>query len=237
MRLIASDGFKSWPKPTGWVNDFATIMDQSEARSLESLLSELSQKTGDEVAVLTLPTIEGNDIDSSASEIYKSWGIGKKGNDTGVLILVAVQEHKVRIEVGYGLESILPDGKCGEIIRDKMVPYFKSGAYGQGLISGTVEVAKILAKEKGITLSDITTNSSHPSEIPKRPFVKILFQLLFLLFFIFLFARNPLLFLMFMGMSGGRGGSSYGGGFSGGGSSFGGFGGGSSGGGGASGSW
>ncbi len=231
--LLFSSGRAALPeKPLGMVSDFAEVIDPNMESQITGLIQEVEQKTSAEIAIVTVPALEEGDIETMAVELYRKWGIGKKGKDNGVLILMSVQDRAVRIEVGYGLEAILPDGKCGEIIREEMIPYFKEGQYGNGIAAGAINIAGIIAQNAGVTL----TGRSDVSNIParKRSLLGTILQLLFLAGLAFLFIKNPFLFLMFLGMGGGRGGYSGGGGFGGG---FGGFGGGLSGGGGASGRW
>ena len=218
---------KRYPRPTGFVDDFARAMSRQSIDQLETVLSDLERKTGAEVAVVTVETVEGAGIEQAAVDLFKEWGIGKRGQDNGALILCAVQDRKVRIEVGYGLEPILPDAKCGRIIREQMVPYFKAGDLSTGLVAGGLAVAQIIAEHAGVTLM---SGGVAPATLPVTTSrsEELWFLIFFVLFMLFLLSRG-----FFIGGTGGWGGDS-GGGFGGG---FGGFGGGGSGGGGASGGW
>jgi len=111
-----------WPGPRGHLSDFAGIVDAASADSIEALAAELREKTGAELAVVTLRDLGGAGIDEAAVDLFAQWGVGGKGRDDGVLVLLALEERRVRIEVGYGLEGILPDGLCGHIIRRVMGP-------------------------------------------------------------------------------------------------------------------
>ncbi|MDO8734782.1 MAG: TPM domain-containing protein, partial [Elusimicrobiota bacterium] len=174
----------------------------------------------------------GNDsIDDFSVKLFKEWGIGKKGKDNGVLLISSIEDRKVKIEVGYGLEGILPDGLCGEILDTYIVPYFKDGEYGKGMAAGVVAVASVIVKDAGVELTGGTVEVRQGGRVS---ILGMFFQFLFLIVMALVFIRHPFLFLLFLGMSGGRGRGSGGGGFSGG---FGGFGGGMSGGGGAGRSW
>ncbi len=222
-------------KPVGWVNDFAGVMDRQAAQRLERVLDELERRTGAEVAVVTVPTVADGDIEHAAVDLFHAWGIGKKQRDNGVLILCAVQDRRVRIEVGYGLEAILPDAKSGRIIREQMIPYFRSGDLSTGLVQGALAVAGAIAQDAKVALE--TTVPMAPSPPVEPGTLLVLGQFLPLLFFVLLL----LVLTRSLGRHGSRYGSWYGfgggyssGGFSGG---FGGFGGGASGGGGAGGSW
>ena len=182
---------------------------------------------------MTVKDLGGDTIENAAVTLFKEWGIGKKGKDNGILILVSINDRKAKIEVGYGLEGILPDGLCGEILRTYMLPEFKNGNYPSGLAKGAYAVALTIAKNRGVELTGAAVNmDTAPQNKPN--IARTIFNVLFLVFLFIIFIRHPFLFLLFMGMGGGRG-SGGGGGFGGGG--FGGFGGGMSGGGGASGSW
>jgi uncharacterized protein len=227
-----------WPKPTGYVNDLANVIPADQARSLESLLTEVEQKTGAQIAVVTVPKVDGADIDGAAVDLFKAWGIGKKGKDDGILILAAIQDHKARIEVGYGLEGVITDGQAGSILRNYVFPYFKKGDYGQGLSNGTNEVALIIAQSQGITLNGL------PNEFEEGPTISPgLLAIILLIVFVFIIFSVIARFLEGgyrggrYGGGGGWGGGGWSGGGWGGGGGFGGFGGGGSGGGGASGSW
>ncbi len=222
------------PRPQGWVNDYAGILDARLRMQLNQLLTRLEQRTGAEIGVLTVKSLEGRDIESYATDAYRSWGIGKKGKDNGALILVAVEDRQVRIETGYGLEGILPDGKCGEIIRESMIPNFKAGDYPRGLVAGILAVTRIVVESAGGTLEELGASAPAGRRAVRRGPLGGLLPFLLIIVLFPVMRRNPFLFfLLLSGMSGHRGGWS-GGGFGAGG---GGFGGGLSGGGGATGRW
>jgi uncharacterized protein len=230
----------AFPRPVGHINDFAQIIPPDTRTVLESLLRELKQKTTAEVVVVTIQDLGDAHIEGYAVDLFENWGIGQKDKDNGVLILVAVAQRKVRIEVGYGLEGILPDGLAGEIIRQRITPAFKSGDYGSGLLLGTLTVANIIAEDAGVELSGLRGVNRQQYTVRRRSRgLGGWGNLLFLLLLIILFIRHPRLFSLFLlgsMLGGGRRGGYWGsgGGFGGG---FGGFGGGMSGGGGATGGW
>ena len=122
---------QSWPAATGYVNDFAHVISADKAQAMESFLGELEKNTGAQVSVVTVPTVEGADIDGAAVDLFKAWGIGQKGKDNGILILASINDHKARIEVGYGLEGLITDGTAGDILRKEVFPEFKPGDYGR----------------------------------------------------------------------------------------------------------
>lgn len=238
--LIPQAGTAAFPQPTGFVNDYAGVIQAGTKSKLEGSLQALEKKTGVEIAVVTVQSLDERPIEDYAVDLYKTWGIGKKGNDEGALILVAPKDRKVRIEVGYGLEGALNDAQAGRIIRDIMIPFFKQGDFTRGIVAGTQAVAAIALKEKGYEPGDIGSAESYTSPAPAKKKggpLRAVLKIIAFLIMAYLFIRHPWLFLFFLASAGGRGGigrSSGGGGFSGG---FGGFGGGMSGGGGASGSW
>jgi uncharacterized protein len=235
--LLSFPGQDAWgagdfPRPTGPVNDFAGVIPQTEKQKMETLSMEVLQKTGTAVVVVTLPTVGDSDVAIYANELYQDWGIGKKGEDKGVLILLAAEERRIRIETGYGVEGILPDGLVGEILDRYTVPFLKKGQYGQGIYNAVAAVSTVIAKNANVDL----TGRVRVRQPPRRSVGRIgLFPLIFVIFILFAVFRRgrggwifPLLILSSMG---GRGG--FGGGFGGFGGGFGGFGGGMSGGGGA----
>lgn len=131
-------------KPQGWVSDFAGIMSDTIKSQVNDLSVEVKRSTGDEIAVVTVPSLEGMSVEEYAVGLFKKWGIGEKGKDNGVLFLVAPIEHKARIEVGYGLEPVITDGRAGEIIRVTVIPFFKAGDYDQGILQGSRQIAALL---------------------------------------------------------------------------------------------
>ena len=170
-------------------------------------------------------------------------GIGRKGEDRGVLLLVSLEDRLMRIEVGYGLEGIIPDGLAGEVRDRYMVPFFKEGKYGEGLYAGSLALASVIAKDAGVTLNQSGQVAPQPAQRTERRSAFNFFPLLIIILIIWTLTRGKgrrgglaalLLLSMLGGGRGGRGGGFGGGGFGGG---FGGFGGGMSGGGGASGGW
>ncbi len=220
---------------SGWVNDFAGIIDEGNKAKLTSLIGELNQKTSAEIAVVTLSSLEGEEISDFTLKLFTKWGIGKKGKDNGIMILTAVAERKVWITTGYGVEGVIPDSAAGEIIRSEMLPRFKSGDMGGGIYAGAYAIAMKIAAEQNVQLTgQYVPVQAASSGVAATPLQK-LFSLIFIIVMIIVFIRHPWLFLLLLstGRYGGGGGGFGGGG----GGGFGGFGGGSSGGGGAGGSW
>jgi uncharacterized protein len=135
------------PALRGRVNDYAQVMTADQTRSLESQLAKLEADTGHQVVVLTLPTLDGEDIEGFSIRVAEAWRIGKKGYDNGAILVVAVKDRKLRLEVGYGLEGILPDATAWRITSDYIVPHFRVGEYGAGIVSGITAVEKIIRNE------------------------------------------------------------------------------------------
>jgi len=228
---------RDFPRASGFVNDFAGIVSPGEKTSLNLFIGELERKTSAEIAIVTLTDIGEATIEEYAVDLFENWGIGKKDKDNGLLILLVAGIRKVRIEVGYGLEGIITDGLAGEIIRQKMVPYFQKGEFGKGLYYATATISHLIARESGVELSSMESLSRQEyqmtgaGEARRRILANLLFLILIFAFFGMRFFFFPLFFLRGGYWGGGSGG--FGGGMGG----FGGFGGGLSGGGGASGSW
>jgi uncharacterized protein len=226
-------------RPTDYVNDFAHVLDQTTITQLDNICQQLDQKAKAQVAVVTINTLDGADIEGYAVALYKQWGIGSKATDHGVLILLAVQDHKYRIEVGYGLEPILTDGKVGSIGREA-VPLLRQNDYNGAVSLMTSRVADVIAEDAGVQITGDRPQLPMQRVQPERGLSgkQLLILGVILLIVLMTPLRNVLFWILLSGMGGGgRGGYGGGGGFGGGGGGFGGFGGGSSGGGGASGSW
>ena len=217
-----------YPSPQGYVTDAANILDASTRGDLENQLRSFEQSTSIEIAVATVPSLEGETVEDYSVRLFKQWGVGKKGKDNGVLLLVATNDRKVRIEVGYGLEAQLPDGRCGQIVREDILPRFRENNYPAGIVAGVQSIQNVIGGKSSSTSASDVEHALWPPWT-----VMLLFFVLALIT-----ARIRYAFLGIGGFRsyGGYGGG-FGGGFGGGGGGFGGFGGGSSGGGGASGGW
>ncbi|MCQ2578349.1 MAG: TPM domain-containing protein [Treponema sp.] len=241
------------------VTDNAGIMNSNDMDSLESYLEYVENHTGIQIAVLTIKSLEGEDLASYSMKVCETWKLGEKGKDNGALLLVAYDERKVRIEVGYGLEGDLTDTKCGLIIRNVIIPEFKNGNYSRGIVNGVKNMGGIVAGDLEYVDHTVTREIDENGS----PFAVIGMLIWVVFMFLVLSSKNGLLKWLILSNMGGRrrryyggshihinnfgsgsshssgfGSSSRSGGFGGGGS-FGGFhgGGGSFGGGGASGGW
>ena len=223
-------------RPTGYVNDFAHVLSSGTIDQLDDVCRQIDEKAHAQIAVVTIQSLGGSDIESYAVDLFKKWGIGDKAGNRGVLILLAAEDHRYRIEVGYGLEPILPDGKVGGFGR-QAVPLLKQNDFNGAVVLMTSRVAEVIAQDAGIQLTGASPQEPAARE-PKSGLPPIVIIILILIVLVTPPLRRLLFwFLVFGGGGRGGGGWSGGGGWGGGGGGFGGFGGGSSGGGGASGSW
>jgi len=135
-------------RPAADVNDFAGVLTPAQKESLEVRCRQLREKTGAELAVVTIKSLEGGQIDDFAVRLFQQWGIGKQDRDNGVLLLVALDDRKARIEVGYGLEPILPDALAGRVLTEQLFPAFKQQKYGEGLAAAVERLAAIIEKNE-----------------------------------------------------------------------------------------
>jgi uncharacterized protein len=226
-------------RPSGPVADLAGVIDQPTQQKIALIAQALWEKAGFGLVVATLPKIENATIDEYAPELYKRWGIGRKGSDEGVLILLSLDPKKVRIEVGYGSEGYLNDAKTGRILDESGIPFFKRNDYSAGLLNVAVAIAGEVSHEKNISLALPGLEQRAPVQLQYRkvpPLYTVFFILVMILLLSTRLGRTILWTIFLTGLlSGGRGSGrgGFGGGFGGGGFG-GGFGGGGSGGGGAS---
>lgn len=228
------------PPLSGPVNDYAAILSADEKETLESFLLALDRQTGVQIAVLTIPSLEGESLESFSLKTVEQWKLGQQGEDNGALLLVSLEDRAVRIETGYGLEGTLTDAKSGLIIRNVIAPRFREGKYGAGVLEAVRNMAGIATDNREIISESVKNPQKEKSG---GNLAGLLFFIVFYLIMRAGFHRRGGLFtgLLLGSMLGGRRGGSGGGfgGFSGGGFSGGGFsgGGGGFGGGGASGGW
>lgn len=227
--ILAMGVSADYPELQSRVNDYAGVLSSQTKAELEQQLADFDQQTTNEVVVVIVPSLDGRDIDTYRNELFEKWVLGKVGRDNGVLLVIAMDERKIGIEVGYGLEGALPDITAAAIIRDEITPAFKNNDYDTGIRQG---VAAIMAASQG----EYTAADYQGSPSPDWA-TWLIFGII-----IFVFIGLPIIFRGAGRGRGGRGGffwyggPSAGSGFGGGGGGFGG-GGGSSGGGGASGGW
>jgi len=232
-------------KPQGYVSDFANVLTQQSRAQLEAYCARVEQVTGAQMALVTIKSLDGEPIEDVTNTLFRQWGVGKKGKDEGIMFLLAIQDHRDRIEVGYGLEPILPDGFDGGIMRG-IQPLLRQGAYGPAMFAAAQQIGSEIARAKGVVPDSGSRPRTRDRAVTTRrglPLPLIIIGIVVLLFLFRGGGGGGFLAGMFLGnlLGGGRGGGGNwgGGGFGGGGGGggFGGFGGGDSGGGGASGSW
>ncbi len=235
-------------KPQGYVSDFARVIDAGSKERLETYCAMVERSTGAQIALVTIPSLENEPIEDVANTIFRAWGVGQKGKDEGILLLLAIRDRRSRLEIGYGLEPILPDGLDGSILRE-MRPALRQQRYGEAMLAAADTLGNTIAAAKHVALTAPLERRTRPAPVDSIPWPMVLGGL-FLLFWL-MRSGGP------RGYSGGGGGgflpglilgsmmgrSSWGsrgsGGFGGydSGDGFGGFGGGDSGGGGASSDW
>lgn len=246
-----SQNIPARPNPPKLVNDLANVLSPEQKEILEERLVAFDDSTSNQIAIVTIPTLGEYDIESYANKLFRSWGIGTAKHDNGILILVAVNDHKMRIEVGRGLEGAIPDVTAKDIIENDLAPNFREGNFYRGFDEAITSLEKAAAGEYHERRNRKDDNGGGGGLLV---FIIILFVVLFIV------GRGGgprggimsrrgfsgwwIPFLFSGGWGNGRRGGGWsggggwgGGGFGGGGGGFGGFGGGSSGGGGASGGW
>ncbi|QXE21077.1 YgcG family protein [Clostridium sp. 001] len=231
-------GAANIPVPTKlkYINDYVGIVDEDSKNYIVSLGSELENKTGSQAAVVIISSLEGKDIESYSNELFRSWGIGQKGRDNGLLILLSINDKKWRVEVGRELEGVITDIYSSRVMNSEAVPLFKEKRYGEGLKNAYSVFARDIAKEYNVSLQGSKKTAQKQKSVSINPVIIYYILGAFLLDILLNKARITkfLFYLLFWNSfwGGPRGGS---GGF--GGSNQGGFGGGSSSGGGSSGNW
>ena len=231
-------------QPQGYVSDFAGAIDPASKAQLEAYGGIVEQSTGAQMALVTVASLEGEPIEDVANTIFRAWGVGQKGKNEGILLLLSIGDRRSRLEVGYGLEPILPDGLAGSILREMRTP-MRRGDYGDAMMAAAETIGSTIAKAKNVELTARLPRRTRPAVSDSFPWPVVLGGVFFLLLLLSRGGRGggglgilPWLILGNMtggSIGGGRGGGGFGGFDSGGG--FGGFGGGDSGGGGASSNW
>ncbi|MDC7232941.1 MAG: TPM domain-containing protein [Spirochaetales bacterium] len=238
------------PPLQGRVNDRASVFTSAQKQELENYLAALEQESSVQMAVLTIPSLKGDDLESFSIRVADEWKLGQEGEDNGVLLLLALEDRKVRLEVGYGLEGSLTDAKSGYIVRDIMIPYFSDGDFAPGIMAASQAVAGVVTGGQDISPEALQRSQRSSQQSSRRSVPVNLLVILFILFFnsfgrMGRRRRGGLFQLLFLNSLlnsssrrsswgggsgfGGGGGFGSGGGFGGGGGGFGG--------GGASGSW
>jgi uncharacterized protein len=238
-------------KPQGYVSDFASVINPGAKADLEAFSASVETASGVQMAFVTLDTLAGESLEDFTNDLYRRWGVGQKGKDEGLLLLLVVRDRRSRLEIGRGLEEHIPDGMAGMLLRE-MRPFLQQNAYGDALKTAAHSLAARISQAKGVQIPDVAPLRRRPPPQPAAgdiPWPLVIGGIFLLFWLLGMGGRRggrggggggflPGLILgNMMGRSsyGGYGGGGFGGYDSGGG--FGGFGGGDSGGGGASGSW
>jgi len=229
-------------KPQGYLSDFAGVIDAQSRAELENYCTRVQQQTGAEMALVTIQSLSGEPTEDVANTIYRAWGVGKKGKDEGILLLLAISDRRDRLEVGYGLEPLLPDGFDGDVLR-AMAPALRQRQYGEALRAAAATIGSRIAQSKGVALDTGLRRRYQPQPRHSIPWPLVIVGIVVLVALLRGGGGGGFLPGLILGnMMGGRG-SGWGGGSGGGfggydsGGGFGGFGGGDSGGGGASSDW
>ena len=237
----------SIPEPAGYVNDHAGVMDEPSRARLEAFLDQVEKKTGAQFAILTVKSAAPLSAAEYKVKVFERWQIGRKGEDNGLLLLVATEDREALFETGYGLEGTLPDGFQSRVFRREMAPRFRAGDYAGGITAGMLACAARLAAEKGVTLEwngeELRYSGGAPFDV-RIIVIVVVVIVLFTMISTMQGSRRGGGWTMGPGGRGfygpfGGGFGGFGGGFGGGGGGprFGGFGGGGSGGGGGGGRW
>lgn len=140
----------------GLVNDYAGVIEPADEMRISNLVAEVQQKTTAAIAVVTVRSLEGGDVVDFAGKLFEKWAIGEKGRDNGILVLASIDDKKLRIEVGYGLEGAINDAKAGRILDEQLIPAFKEGRYGAGLYNAAAALAALVATENKVALTNIS---------------------------------------------------------------------------------
>src|SRR5277367_934821 len=192
-------------KATDYVNDFAHVLDQSSIAQMDDICHQIEVKAHAQMTVVTIHSLDGSDIESYAVDLFHQWGVGSKSKDTGVLILYAIDDHRARIEVGYGLEPILTDGKVTSFQREA-IPLMRSGNYSQALLLVTTRVANVIAQDAGIqiTTPQLAPAPAEPVGQPSRGMTAggVILLIIVILIVLFTPLRSVLFWILLSGMSG-----------------------------------
>ena len=138
-------------KPQGYVSDFAGVVDPQSKAAIESYAAAVKQATGAELAFVTVQSVQGEPVEDVANDLFHNWGIGRKGEDDGALVLLATADHKSRLEVGGGLGGAVPDGMAG-LLLDDMRPALRQNQYGPALLAAAERLGSTIAQSKGVTI-------------------------------------------------------------------------------------
>src|SRR5579871_686064 len=180
----AAAGAVDWKalKPQGYVSDFAGVIDAGSRQQLENYCGIVERSTGAQIALVTIPSLQGEPIEDVANTIFRAWGVGQKGKDEGIMLLVSIGDRRSRLEVGYGLEPILPDGMDGSILR-QMRPALRQGDYGDALMAAAQTIGNTIAKAKNVTIPATVPRRYQPAPTDSIP-LPVIAGAIFLLFWL-----------------------------------------------------
>src|SRR5215468_6048944 len=169
-------------KPQGYVSDYAGVVDAESKARLETYCGAVERSTGAQIALVLIPSLEGEPIEDVANTIFRQWGVGQKGKDEGILLLLAIRDRRSRLEVGYGLEPILPDGLNGSILRE-MRPALRQGRYGEAMMAAAQSIGTAIADAKHVSLTKRLPRRIHRTTSDSIPW-PLLLGGIFLLFWL-----------------------------------------------------
>ena len=169
------------PSYSGYVNDYAGVISEKDKASMEEVAKEVEEKTGAQIAVLTVKSMAPYaSIDDFSMAVAEKWKVGEKGKDTGIILVLAMEERKIRIEVGYGLEGIFNDARTGRILDNNVIPYFRGGDFSAGLRRGMFKIADTIGTEMNVELDERT-------KMQDNTFTERLCMLIFFIIFVSIF--------------------------------------------------
>src|ERR1700760_1941192 len=187
--MLLAERVQDLPAPKNYVNDFAGVLSPGTLAALNGLCGQVDRQAHAQIAVVTIKSLDGEPIENFATAREDKWKVGKKGTDRGLLLILATNDRKYRIEVGYGLEGILPDGRVGDIGR-AMVPYLRQNDYDGAVTMAVRQIAGIIAADAGVTLNTGTRPGYAPAgQVRQLTLGEVLGLGIFLLVVIFLLAR------------------------------------------------
>ncbi len=214
--LIFSLSFSSFaislPEPTNdfFVNDFVNIIDEDDEAEIMKIGADLYEQTTAQIVVVTIDSLDGYDVDEYALELGREWGVGNEDNDNGVVILLSLSDREISIQVGYGLEGCLNDGKVGRIIDEYAIPYLSNDDFSTGLIETYKAVVYVVCEEYGVELNpdyNINDYESEDDEFGTDAFITMFIAIIIVVVIVIIFEK-----LLKNGPDGGSGGSYHGGG-------------------------
>lgn len=183
--LISSAFALKVPDYKSRVNDYANVISKNDEMELEQYLEQLDNQTGIQIMVLTVPSLEGEDISSFSIKVADKWGTGHKGKEDGAILVVAMQEHDLRIEVGDSLEDELTDAKCGLIIRNVIIPEFKNGAYSNGIVKGVKNMGGIASGNAELVSKSVLNEEENGSDMQG-----FIFMIIWIVFFLIIISSK-----------------------------------------------